>query len=147
MTKKKTRAVPAILPREPLTKKARAAIEQYALVRCGEARIASFLVRYALEAERMRRKALYEWLETQMSYEEAIRYLCGDPALQDNNARREQARDVITDAVWERAFEEGGGRRRNIEDRPVPVAGSGGRVRVKHRQRERFGAFGRARPR
>ncbi len=57
------RSVPKILPREPLTKKARGAIERYVLVRCGEAKIIGFLVKYTLEAERMRRTDLYAWLE------------------------------------------------------------------------------------
>jgi hypothetical protein len=56
-------AVPAILPREVLTKKARAAIRTYALIKCGEATIIDFLVRYVLEAERMRRVDLYSDLE------------------------------------------------------------------------------------
>lgn len=53
-----------ILPREKLTKKARAAIQTYALLKCRELRIASLLVENTLRAERMRREDLYAWLET-----------------------------------------------------------------------------------
>ena len=64
MVKKPTKqAVPNILPREPLTKKARAAIECYALHKCGDMRIYSFLIDHTLKAERMRRSDLYEFLE------------------------------------------------------------------------------------
>lgn len=59
----RTHAVPGILPREPLTKKARAAIERYALIKCGEATFLQFLIDHSLHAERMRRANLYEWLE------------------------------------------------------------------------------------
>lgn len=62
MTKKPS-AVPKILPREPLTKKALAAIEQYASVRGRGLNIHYWMVRYVLEAERMRRIDLYAWLE------------------------------------------------------------------------------------
>lgn len=45
------------------------------------------------------------------SYTEAIRYLCGDPSLQsDDDDRRDEARTVITDAVWPLAAEEGDGK-------------------------------------
>lgn len=57
------RAVPQIRARELLTNKARAAIECYALHRCGEARIATFLIKFTLDAERMRRADLYAYLE------------------------------------------------------------------------------------
>jgi len=60
---KANRAVPAILPREPLTKKARAAISQYATIKAGDLPVHHFMVRYVLEAERMRRAVLYAWLE------------------------------------------------------------------------------------
>lgn len=61
--KKNSSPVPKILPREPLTKKALAAIEEYASV-CGRGlNIHYWMVRYVLEAERMRRSDLYAWLE------------------------------------------------------------------------------------
>lgn len=66
MTTKKIRkkpGVPKILPREPLTKKARAAIFEYSLLRGGDIRIHYFMVNHVLQAERMRRKDLYAWLE------------------------------------------------------------------------------------
>jgi hypothetical protein len=52
-----------ITPREHLTHKARLAIEAYALHRSGDLRISNFLIKYTLEAERMRREKLYAWLE------------------------------------------------------------------------------------
>lgn len=54
---------PTILPREPLTRKARAAIEKYAVLKGGELPLTHYMVGYVLEAERMRRVALYAWLE------------------------------------------------------------------------------------
>lgn len=59
------RAVPAILPREPLTKKALAAIEVYTYAKMEEKglQMAYFMIRWVLEAERMRRTDLYAWLE------------------------------------------------------------------------------------
>ncbi|MDX2159934.1 MAG: hypothetical protein SF162_01285 [bacterium] len=63
-TTKKKPAVPSILPREPLTSKARAAIHKYAALK-GEKKmyLMYFMVDLVLEAERMRRSALYAWLE------------------------------------------------------------------------------------
>ena len=52
-----------ILPREPLTKKAHKGIEAYALAKCKGLHVYTLLVKYTLEAERMRRADLYEWLE------------------------------------------------------------------------------------
>jgi hypothetical protein len=52
-----------ILPREPLTQKALRGIEAYAWARCKGVHIFNFLVKYTLEAERMRRVDLYAWLE------------------------------------------------------------------------------------
>jgi hypothetical protein len=55
-----------ILPREPLTNKARRSIEQYVLIqgkKKGE--YMYVLVKATLEAERMRRSDLYAWLEKQ----------------------------------------------------------------------------------
>jgi hypothetical protein len=52
------------LPREPLTKKAFAAISEYATIRARDLRIHHFMVKYVLEAERMRRSDLYAWLES-----------------------------------------------------------------------------------
>lgn len=57
--KKNVRAVPPILPREPLTRKARAAISKYATIKAGDLPIHHLMVRYVLEAERMRRADLY----------------------------------------------------------------------------------------
>lgn len=63
-TKRKA-AVPPILPRERLTHKAFEAISQYATHRAKKhgLYIQHFMVRYVLEAERMRRSDLYAWLE------------------------------------------------------------------------------------
>lgn len=55
-----------ILPREPLTKKARAAISKYAKLRSdgrNGLNAHEFMVGYVLEAERMRREKLYQYLE------------------------------------------------------------------------------------
>jgi hypothetical protein len=52
-----------ITPREPLTHKAKAAIEEYALFRCGDLHIFGLLIKYTLEAERMKRVKLYAFLE------------------------------------------------------------------------------------
>lgn len=49
-------------PREKLTNKARKAIEAYAYARCGDLRLGDHLIKYTLEAERMRREQLYAWL-------------------------------------------------------------------------------------
>lgn len=63
MAKKKT--VPDMLPRERLTKKARAGIRKYASIK-GEKydHMSWFMVDLVLEAERMRRADLYQWLES-----------------------------------------------------------------------------------
>ena len=61
--KKQGRAVPEMLPRERLTKKAFAAISQYATFKAKDLPIHHFMVRYVLEAERMRRADLYAWFE------------------------------------------------------------------------------------
>lgn len=67
MTKAKAKVVPAILPREPLTKKARAAIFAYANhkadIKLNGYKMNYFMVNWTLEAERMRRADLYAWLE------------------------------------------------------------------------------------
>jgi hypothetical protein len=63
LMRKNRRAVPAILPREPLTRKARAAISEYATIRARDLPIHGLMVRYVLDAERMRRADLYAWLE------------------------------------------------------------------------------------
>lgn len=54
-----------MLPREPLTKKARAAILTYVSIKA-EKRVLVMHngVKWTLEAERMRRADLYEWLES-----------------------------------------------------------------------------------
>jgi len=59
-------AVPPMLPREPLTQKARAAIHKYASLK-GERHmyIQYFMIDLVLEAERMRRAELYAWLKHQ----------------------------------------------------------------------------------
>lgn len=56
-------AVPSILPREPLTRKAERAITAYALDRCKGATMYPLLIKFVLQAERMRREDLYAWLE------------------------------------------------------------------------------------
>lgn len=59
--------VPKILPREPLTKKSFAAIFAYANHKADTQmdgyRMAHFMVKWTLEAGRMRRSALYAYLE------------------------------------------------------------------------------------
>ncbi len=64
-SKSRRKTVPSILPREPLTKKALAAIDQYASIKAEKVglHIHWFMVKWVLEAERMRRKELYTWLE------------------------------------------------------------------------------------
>lgn len=57
-------AVPPILPREPLTKKALAAISKYASIKAGDLPIHHNMVKFVLQAEKMRRVDLYEWLES-----------------------------------------------------------------------------------
>lgn len=59
----KKRGVPAILPREPLTQKAKAAIYTYAEHYTAKNRFIGACVKRVLEAERMRRVDLYAWLE------------------------------------------------------------------------------------
>jgi len=56
--------VPSILPRERLTKKAFAAISEYATIKAKKLGLPfhHFMVQYVLEAERMRRSDLYAWL-------------------------------------------------------------------------------------
>jgi hypothetical protein len=51
-----------ILPREPLTQKAYAAIEAYARAKDGSDEPTYKIIKYTLEAERMRRRDLYQWL-------------------------------------------------------------------------------------
>lgn len=63
MGKCKKPAVPAMLPRERLTAKARAAISKFASIKAGDLPIHGLMVDYVLEAERMRRRDLYAWLE------------------------------------------------------------------------------------
>ena len=50
-------------PREPLTKKARGAIREYAIIKCRDLLLLDFAVKYTLEAERMPRQRLYNFLE------------------------------------------------------------------------------------
>ncbi len=49
-------------PREPLTQKAKQAIHAYAIDRCGDLPLAYLLIGYTLDAERMPRQRLYDWL-------------------------------------------------------------------------------------
>lgn len=58
-------AAPQILPREPLTKKARAAIQAYAFHKSQTSAIGYVLIDRTLKDERMRRTDLYSWLEKQ----------------------------------------------------------------------------------
>jgi hypothetical protein len=69
--------VPSILPREPLTRKALAAISEYATVKANKRDLHyhHFMVRWVLEAERMRRSGLYDWLE-QRGYKWSARSRC-----------------------------------------------------------------------
>lgn len=57
-------AVPPMHPREPLTRKAKAAISKYAAVKCERLPLHALMVDAVLEAERMPRARLYEWLES-----------------------------------------------------------------------------------
>jgi hypothetical protein len=50
-------------PREPLTRKALAAIERYVSIKANGTPIMYFGIRWTLEAEKMPRAQLYEWLE------------------------------------------------------------------------------------
>jgi hypothetical protein len=50
-------------PREPLTHKAEQAICAYAIARCRDLLLAHLLIKYTLEAERMPRQRLYDWLD------------------------------------------------------------------------------------
>lgn len=61
---KRATAVPPMLPRERLTRKARGAIHKYVAIK-GErvGHIQYFMIDLVLEAERMRRADLYAWLE------------------------------------------------------------------------------------
>lgn len=61
--KRKKQVVPKILPREPLTKKAKRAIMQYVEVKLKGQYLFHLAVLAVLEAERMRRVDLYAWLE------------------------------------------------------------------------------------
>lgn len=65
---KPKKRVPGILPREPLTRKAKAAIWCYishmAETKMDGYRMAWLMFEYTLKAERMRRRDLYAWLET-----------------------------------------------------------------------------------
>jgi len=45
-----------------------------------------------------------------LSYTEAIRYLCGDRAAYEGQDLRDEARSVITSAVWDLVTEEGDGK-------------------------------------
>lgn len=56
---------PKIIPREPLSRKARQAITQYAIHKGKNLPITGLMVGYVLQAERMRRADLYTWLEKQ----------------------------------------------------------------------------------
>lgn len=56
-------SVPPMLPRERLTRKAFAAVYVYATIRAGDLLIAYIVVKYTVQAERMRRVDLYAWLE------------------------------------------------------------------------------------
>lgn len=61
--KKRPQSIP-INPREPLTRKARAAILAYCQIKAEKAMpIMIWLITWTLEAERMKRKDLYAWLE------------------------------------------------------------------------------------
>jgi hypothetical protein len=50
-------------PREPLTKKARAAIDKYASIKAEKLPYHHFMVGFVLEAERQPRERLYAYLE------------------------------------------------------------------------------------
>ena len=58
-----SRGAPKLAPREPLTKKAEAAIRQYVRVKGSHLPYLSYVVTFVLEAERMERSRLYGWLE------------------------------------------------------------------------------------
>lgn len=65
----KAPAVPAMHPREKLTRKARAAISQYAIIKSGDKPLYhALMVNAVLEAERMPRERLYAWLEEREYY-------------------------------------------------------------------------------
>lgn len=62
MKPKRRRSLIKILPREPLTSKARAAIHEYAMLKCRDLPIVHLLEKHILVAERMRRSSLYTYL-------------------------------------------------------------------------------------
>lgn len=62
------RAVPKILPREPLTRKAKAAIAAYVFHYLENCPLVLLLIDKTLKAERMRRADLYSWLESKGYY-------------------------------------------------------------------------------
>ncbi|MBH8566705.1 hypothetical protein I8748_31910 [Nostoc sp. CENA67] len=62
MLKKTRKIVP--IPRQPLTKKAKAAILTYAQIKTLRNPNLYFAVEATLEADRMRREKLYQWLES-----------------------------------------------------------------------------------
>jgi hypothetical protein len=79
-----------------------------ALARAGET-TASAAVRAAVNdayAEKFGRKKTM----TTFTYEQAVRYLCGDPVFQGEDDRRDEARDAITEAVWILVKEKGNGK-------------------------------------
>lgn len=49
-------------------------------------------------------------MSSTFTYTEAVRYLCGDPALRSDDDRHDEARHIITDAVWALAKEDGDGK-------------------------------------
>jgi hypothetical protein len=49
--------------REPVTKKAFAAISKYAIIKAGDFPVHHLMVKYVLEAEKMKRADLYGWME------------------------------------------------------------------------------------
>ncbi len=46
---------------------------------------------------------------TTFTYEQAVRYLAGDPALRSDDDRRDEARSIIVDTVWPLTEEDGEG--------------------------------------
>lgn len=64
----KRKPIPSILPREPLTKKAKAGIYTYVEHHEKNKMFMIGVVTRTLEAERMKRDALYEWLKNHDYY-------------------------------------------------------------------------------
>jgi transcriptional regulator of met regulon len=83
--------------------------EQIAALALAGETTASAVVRAAVNEAYAKKFGRKETVAT-FTYEQAIRYLCGDPVFQSNDDRRDEARDAITEAVWLLVKEDGNGK-------------------------------------